>query len=124
MAETGISVSNLVIGGGVLGTFFSGMGAVAGAWINAKYGGKRKIEPNPLRIELQQTYATKEDLKLVEDRLEHRMMETLGAIRADITGMRKDLTDYNAAAEARTSAVHRRIDQVMANCATHNRSCK
>jgi len=122
MSETGLAVS-----GGAVGV----IGAVATAFIRARLQGRGKgmpervrVEPDPLRVELQETYATKDELRGLEERFERKFDKTLEAIRLDFTELRKDIKENDEKAEARSVATHRRIDSVKDLCAQRGRSCK
>jgi len=79
------------------------------AWIRARAKGKdflgvpRRVEvtPSPLKVQFLEQYATKGDLRDLDERWERRLTQTFGEIRADIIGMRRDLKELNDAAEAR-----------------------
>lgn len=103
---------------------------LAATYIKARFAAARKapeqvaLSPDPLRVEIQRTYATKEDLRVLDERIERRIGETLGALRCDISGLRADIKDFNDAAEARTSAAHKRIDAIKDMCLARGKGCK
>ena len=121
MANTGLAIS-----GGAFGV----IGTIAVAYIKARfYGSRRKspeqvaVTPDPLRVEIQKTYATKEELRELEERFERKMQHTLDQIREDFTGLRRDIKENDEKAEARTVATHKRIDAVKDMCAARG-ACK
>lgn len=103
---------------------------LAATYIKARFSGAKKapeqvtLSPDPLRVELQKTYATKDDLRALDERMERRIGETLGALRLDISGLRGDIKDFNDSAEARTSAAHKRIDAIKDMCLARGKGCK
>lgn len=122
MADTGLAVS---------GTAFGVIGTIAVALIKARFSGGRKaaervtVSPDPLRVEIQKTYATKEELRELEDRFERKLDKTLDAIREDVQSLRRDIQATDEKAEARTIATHKRIDVIKDLCASRARGgCK
>lgn len=122
MADTGLAVSGTAVGV---------IGSVAVAYIRARFPGSRRkapeqvtVSPDPLRVELQKTYATKEELRDLEDRFERKLDKTLESIREDITGLRQDIRDNDVRAEARSVATHKRIDGMKDICALRGKGCK
>lgn len=124
MADTGLAVS---------GTAFGVIGTIAVAFIKARFGqgqGRRQarpeqvtVSPDPLRVELQKTYATKEELRDLEDRFERKLDKTLDSIREDIVALRIDIKENDSRAEARAVATHKRIDTIKDLCAARG-GCK
>jgi len=117
MPDVGIAASGTAIG--VIGT-------IAAAWIKARRQSAARavtVAPDPLRVEIQRVFATKGELRELDERWERRINQTLGEIRGDIIGLRRDLKDFNDAAEARTTATHRRIDAMKDFCALKSGGC-
>ena len=123
MPEVGIAVSGTAVGA---------LATLVAAWIRTRARGNgvggvpRRVEvtPDPLRVEVREQYATKRELHELEERWERRITQTLGEIRGDIVGLRKDLKDFNDAAETRTSATHKRIDGMKDFCLMRSGGCK
>ena len=123
MADTGLAIS---------GTAFGVIGTVATAFIRARLSGSRKgapervtVTPDPLRVEIQKTYATKEELRELEDRFERKLIAGLSAIREDFKELRQDIKANDEKAEARAVATHKRIDVIKDLCASRARGgCK
>ena len=121
MTDTGLAVS-----GGAVGV----IGAVATAFIRARLQGRGKgtpervqVTPDPLRVEIQKTYATKEELRDLEERFERKLIDGLSVIREDFRELRQDIKANDEKAEARSVATHKRIDVVKDLCASR-RNCK
>ena len=121
MNDTGVAIS-----GGAIGA----IATVAMTYIKAKfYGSRRKspeqvaVTPDPLRVEIQKTYATKEELRDLEDRFERKLDKTLDSIKEDITSLRVDIRENDQRAEARAVATHKRIDTIKDMCAARG-ACK
>lgn len=120
MADTGLAIS---------GTAFGVIGTVATAFLRARLSGGKKsagqvtVSPDPLRVELQRTYATKDELRDLEDRFERKLIAGLSAIRDDFRELRQDIKDNDEKAEARSVATHKRIDTIKDLCASR-RDCK
>lgn len=122
MADTGLAVS---------GTAFGVIGTIVIAYIKARFRGVRRpakpehvaVSPDPLRVEIQKTYATKEELRDLEDRFERKLDKTLDSIREDIVGLRVDIKEIDSRAEARAMATHKRIDTIKDLCAARG-GCK
>ncbi len=109
MPDVGIGISY-----GALG-LLTGLGA---AYIKARFSGSKKpepvaITPDPLRVELQKTYATKEELRELEERTDRRIAAATDKIREDIISLRRDISENDAKAEARASATHKRVDRLL-----------
>lgn len=118
MPDVGIGISY-----GALGL----LTGLAATFVKARLSGAKKAaEPAPdhLRVELRESYATKRELRELEERTDRRLTFALAQIRDDITGLRKDIKDFNDAAEARVSATHKRIDKVMDQCAARKGGCE
>lgn len=122
MADTGLAVS---------GTAFGVIGTIAVAFIKARFSGRGRglgkvtVTPDPLRVEIQKTYATKEELRELEDRFERKLIAGLSAIRDDFRELRQDIRDNDEKAEARSIATHKRIDVIKDLCASRARGgCK
>ena len=121
MADTGLAVS-----GGVVGV----IGAIATAFIRAQLSGAKRrterveVSPDPLRVEIQKTYATKDELRDLEERFERKLEKTLDVIRADFTCLRQDIRDNDEKAEARSVATHKRIDSMKDICVLRGKGCK
>jgi len=116
MANTGLAIS-----GGAFGV----IGTIAVAYIKARFQGSRRknpeqvaVAPDPLRVEIQKTYATKEELRDLEDRFERKLDKTLDSIKEDITSLRVDIRENDQRAEARAVATHKRIDTIKDICAS------
>jgi hypothetical protein len=115
MPEVGIAVSGTAVGA---------LATLVAAWIrtrargNGSGGVPRRVEvtPDPLRVEFLEQYATKRDLHELEERWERRITQSIGEIRQDVIGFRRDMKDYNEAAEARSIATHKRIDGMKDFC--------
>jgi hypothetical protein len=116
MPDVGLAVSGTALG--VIGTIVT-------AWLKARAcgnkgsnSGPRRVEvtPDPLRVEFLEQYATKRDLRELEERWERRITQSIGEIRQDVIGFRRDMKDYNEAAEARSIATHKRIDAMKDFC--------
>ena len=122
MADTGLAVS---------GTAFGVIGSVLVAYIRSRSAGSRRkapeqvaVSPDPLRVEIQKTYATKEELRDLEDRFERKLDKTLESIREDIVALRVDIKENDSRAEARAVATHKRIDTIKDLCAARSGGCK
>lgn len=122
MADTGLAIS---------GTAFGVIGTVITAFIRARLSGGKKgapervqVTPDPLRVEIQKTYATKDELRDLEDRFERKLDKTLESIREDIMGLRQDVKENDVRAEARSVATHKRIDGIKDICAMRGKGCK
>lgn len=110
MPDVGIGISY-----GALG-LLTGLGA---AYVRARFrppsadpAAKDKT-PDPLRVELQKTYATKEELREMEERTDRRLAAATDKIRDDIISLRRDISENDAKAEARASATHKRVDRLL-----------
>lgn len=100
MPDVGLAASGTAVG--IIGTVLT-------AWLKSRRAGRKApeavaITPDPLRVDLQKTYATKAELRELEER-----------IREDIRELRDDIKKNDEKAEARTTATHRRIDAVLAS---------
>lgn len=120
MPDVGIGISYGAIG------LLTGLAAT---YIKARFSASRKpepvtIAPDPLRVELQKTYATKGELRDLEDRLDRRLTAGLSTIREDILGLRREIKENDTRAEARASATHKRIDSMKDFCALKSGGCK
>ncbi len=120
MPDVGIGISYGAIG------LLTGL---ASAYIRARFSGAKKPEtvavtPDPLRVELQKTYATKGELRDLEDRLDRRLTAGLSTIREDIKDLRKEIKENDERAEARAAATHKRIDAMKDFCALKSGGCK
>lgn len=122
IADTGLAIS---------GTAFGVIGTIAATYIRARFSGQRKrppervtLQPDPLRVEIQKTYATKEELRETEDRLDRRLCMFVAAIREDVKDLRGDIASNDDRAEARAIATHKRIDAVKDMCAQRGASQK
>ena len=122
MPEVGIGISSAGLG------LLTGLAAT---YIKARFAAARKapeqvqIAPDPLRVEIQNTYATKDELRDAEDRFERRLSASVGVIREDLIGLRKDLRENDEKAEARSVATHKRIDGMKDICVMRGKGgCK
>lgn len=119
MTDTGLAISGTAFG--VIGTVVT---AYIRAWVRNKKGGEEvRITPDPLRVEIQKTYATKEELREAEDRMDRRIVAVTAAIREDFKELSRDIKENDVRAEARAVATHKRIDAVRDVCAAR-RVCK
>jgi hypothetical protein len=101
-----------VLGGGVLASLVTALIM----WLNASRQRERtlRIEAErmpPLGEEAAKTYATKDELMRLE-----------GAIRDEVSDIRKSIVAYDARDEKRAEATHRRIDTVVNAMTRNNRA--
>ena len=122
MPEVGIGISYGVTG------LLTGLAAT---YIKARFAAAKKtpeqiqVTPDPLRVEIQKTYATKGELRDLEDRFERKLEKTLDVIRSDFTCLRQDIRENDEKAEARSVATHKRIDGMKDICAMRGKGgCK
>lgn len=114
MADTGLAIS---------GTAFGVIGTVAAAYIRSRFtsrgrkvSGSVEVTPDPLRVEIQKTYATKEELREAEDRFDRRLAASVSAVGEDVKDLRREIKENDMRAEARAVATHKRIDTVIDVC--------
>jgi len=116
-----------------IGISYGAIGLIAGlaaTYIKARFAAARRapeavvVTPDPLRVELQKTYATKGELRDLEDRIDRRLTAGLSTIREDILGLRREIKENDERAEARASATHKRIDAMKDFCALKSGGCK
>ncbi len=106
-----------------IGISYGALGLITGlaaTYIRARLAAAKRpvaVEPDPLRVEVLKAYATKEELRELDERFERRLIAGLTAIREDILGLRRDIKENDEKAEARSSATHRRIDAIKDLCA-------
>jgi hypothetical protein len=117
MPDVGIGVSY-----GALGL----LTGLAATYLKARFASAKKlvtVEPDPLRVDVLKTYATKEELRELDERFERRLIAGLTTIREDILSLRRDIKENDEKAEARSSATHRRIDAMKDFCAMRSGGC-
>ncbi|MBR4523255.1 MAG: hypothetical protein IKO64_03345 [Kiritimatiellae bacterium] len=100
----------IAVGSGALGAILSFLGNLVPAWLKQK----RTIEPQPLSIEKQRAYITTSECN-------RRMCEhqaELTKLREAVTGnqiaLMTKLDEFDSRAEARSKAIHDRIDPLVA----------
>ena len=120
MPDVGIGISY-----GALGLLMG----LAATYLRVRFSGIKKtmeqvqLTPDPLRVEIRKAYATKEELSALEDRMDRRLTAAVSSIRDDVLTLRSDIHSNDERAEARASATHKRIDEVLRVCASR-KVCK
>ena len=103
----------IAVGAGSLGAILSFLGNLVPAWLKQK----RTIEPQPLAVDKQRTYITTTECN-------RRMCDhdtAINKLREAVTGnqiaLLAKLDEFDSRAEARSKAIHDRIDPLVSSIA-------
>lgn len=93
------------LGGGAV----TALAGVLGAWIKARYGGRTRIENDPVNVRKEDKYITRGECKQYRCAISERMGEEHALLREIV----ETLKENDAKSEARTRSTHERIDPLL-----------